>query len=685
MKKNIIALIMFLSFYIFVFSFSFASSDVNLVVNGKDITDLSNPVIKNDRTLIPVRFVSEELGAEVIWNSDNRTVLIKKNDESMLLKIDSKIVNYNNNDFYQVSDVAPTIINDRTYVPVRLVSNGLGAYIDWDNNTRTVVVDSKRESKIKPFYDMSFNETNKLIYVSSEKDIEINIPKEYQNDYYNLKLFLLDNDAYSGYIVSKEKATKNILKYNPKVEDNGEKIFIVGLFDNDNNWIMGDIKKAFINVIPKISGKVNENYSITPEINFLAKYINYEIKNLNTGNITAIEKKDPYDNYTFTPSGVGNINYAITIKASDFSGNEYISDEITLQTYLSKELELVGINNNMTISKPDSLIAKRNFDVLETTYYIKDEKTGVEEILATIPYGSYEWNPTKEDEGNKLLKVSVIDTSGIRHDSDYVKVAVDFSPYLKIKGIGPKQVISKETNITSESNVKLDNLYFILENNDTGNKRILSSGIIEGSFMYIPNEMDEGNVSITAYGVYNGEIIESDIVNFKVYFGETYGPKPIIEKDEFLEFVSEMAIESYEETDMSAALQTAQAILESGWGQSVPVDKYSNKFSYNLFGIKGTGTDGSVISNTWEVYNGVVYRIDDYFRAYNNANESWKDHKRILLELSRYQIFRDVMYNDTLGAWSIRRAGYATDPKYPIKLMNIIERYNLKELDKVDL
>jgi len=685
MKKNIIALIMVLSFYIFVFSFSFASSDVNLVVNGKDITDLSNPVIKDDRTLIPVRFVSEELGAEVIWNNDDRTVLIKKNDESMLLKIDSKIVNYNNNDFYQVSDVAPIIINDRTYVPVRLVSNGLGAYIDWDNNTRTVVVDSERKSEIKPFYEISFNETNKLIYVSSEKDIEINIPKEYQNENYNLKLFLFDRDSYSGYIVSKEKATKDILKYKPKVEDDGEKIFIVGLFDNDNNWVMGDIKKAFINVIPKIGGEVDKNCSITPEINFLAKYIDYEIKNLNTGNVTTIEKRDPYDKYKFTPSGAGTINYAITIKASDFSGNEYISDEIMFQTYLIKELELVGINNNMTISKSDNLLAKRNFDVLETTYYIKDEKTGVEEVLATIPYGSYEWNPTKEDEGNKLLKVSVIDTKGIRHDSDYVKVAVDFSPYLKIKGIGPKQVISKETKISSESNVELDNLYFVLKNNDNGDKRILSSGIIDGSFMYIPNENDEGNVSITAYGVYNGEIIKSDTVDFKVYFGETYGPKPIIKKDEFLEFVSKMAIESYEKTDMSAALQTAQAILESGWGQSVPVDKYSNKFSYNLFGIKGTGTDGSVISNTWEVYNGVVYRIDDYFRAYNNAFESWKDHKRILLELSRYQIFRDVMYNDTLGAWSIRRAGYATDPKYPIKLMDIIERYNLKELDKVDL
>ena len=134
---------------------------------------------------------------------------------------------------------------------------------------------------------------------------------------------------------------------------------------------------------------------------------------------------------------------------------------------------------------------------------------------------------------------------------------------------------------------------------------------------------------------------------------------------------------------MSAALQAAQGILETGWGQYVPVDKYNNQLSNNLFGIKGSGTNGSVISNTWEVYNGLVYRVDANFRAYHTVEESWDDHKRILLDLSRYQIFRDVMYDSTQAAWAIKRAGYATDPDYSIKLMNIIETYDLHLLDQV--
>ena len=43
------------------------------------------------------------------------------------------------------------------------------------------------------------------------------------------------------------------------------------------------------------------------------------------------------------------------------------------------------------------------------------------------------------------------------------------------------------------------------------------------------------------------------------------------------------------------------------------------------------------------------------------------------------------MYDSSLGAWAIRRAGYATDPQYPIKLMRIIKEYDLKDLDKIDL
>jgi flagellum-specific peptidoglycan hydrolase FlgJ len=55
------------------------------------------------------------------------------------------------------------------------------------------------------------------------------------------------------------------------------------------------------------------------------------------------------------------------------------------------------------------------------------------------------------------------------------------------------------------------------------------------------------------------------------------------------------------------------------------------------------------------------------------------------LERERYEPVREVMYDSTQAAWALRRAGYATDPEYPTKLIRLIEQYDLNELDKIDL
>ena len=130
--------------------------------------------------------------------------------------------------------------------------------------------------------------------------------------------------------------------------------------------------------------------------------------------------------------------------------------------------------------------------------------------------------------------------------------------------------------------------------------------------------------------IIQGKKVLSEEVPVRVYLGKTYSAVPIVEKDNFIGLASKLAKASWEKTGMSAAIQTAQAILETGWGQSVPVDKYNGKVSYNLFGYKGSASAGSVISNTWEVYNGVSFRVDAEFRAYNNLNESWADYNNLL-------------------------------------------------------
>ena len=120
-----------------------------------------------------------------------------------------------------------------------------------------------------------------------------------------------------------------------------------------------------------------------------------------------------------------------------------------------------------------------------------------------------------------------------------------------------------------------------------------------------------------------------------------------------------------------ASIILAQGILESGAGRG-DLAKRSN----NHFGIKcHTGWEGEK-----------VYHDDDAaqecFRKYKDPAESYKDHALFLTGRSRYSsLFQ--LGKDDYEAWAkgLRKAGYATDPKYPEKLISYIEKYNLHQYD----
>ncbi|MBN2557876.1 MAG: glucosaminidase domain-containing protein, partial [Clostridia bacterium] len=413
-----------------------------------------------------------------------------------------------------------------------------------------------------------------------------------------------------------------------------------------------------------------------------AYYVKYEIENSQTGKVQTFDKRDPAGSISWTPSMEQNGVCTIKATAYDSFGNPYESIPQPLVVSVLRKLALAGVSEGMTVSKPVSLIASRNFDVNETEFLVRDVQTGRISVLATIPYGSYEWFPGPADSGEKDLFVRVTDTSGMTHQSPMVRVTVDGSPRIIFRGIGPSQVLSSSASLSIKSNIKPESTRYILTDVRTGAVRYLGPVASPAAdFLFTSIAKNDGATTIQAESTYQGKTILSEKISFTIYNGTVYGPKPIIVQEKFLEFASAFAVESMKKTGMSAALQTAQAILETGWGQSVPVDKYTGKFSNNLFGIKGTGTNGYVVSNTWEVYNGITYRIDANFRAYNAVEEGWEDHKSFLLTLSRYSGFRDVMYDGILGAWAIKHAGYATDPQYAIKLIRLIREYNLTDLD----
>jgi len=666
---------------------------IKIVLDGVETTPNFPPVIENGRTLVPLRFISEELGADVQWINETRTVVVSKDGRSVLLKIGSNLIQYNDGNSYGISDVTPKIIvgTSSTFIPIRLIGNALGVQVEWDNDNRAVIINSKSYSDIVPFYSMKITSLKNGHKITGRTNITLEIGSEYLNKGDDIRLLLIDKDTHTGFIVGRTKGNVDQLYYVPSVEEKGDKVLVAAVYDVNNNLIAADAIPVIVDTTPivRINGitdfdEYQDLVKVTPSLNFNAHSVKYIFTNKTNGRVFEYDKEDPYLTKTFSPAFENKGTYTLQVVAYDQSFNEYKSNIVNFVISSQQRISLLGVKAGSTISSPVNLSAGRNFNVNETKFIMIDSKTRKEEILEIIPYGTFSWFPKPEQSGEKELVVEVKDTKNLIHRSNPIKVIVDGKPKIQLLGVGPDQVITSSTKLEFRTNVVFDSVSFNLTHS-SGKTKIIRVIDGEKSGTFTPVAGEEGNWTIYVTGLYGGSRINSESVQFRVYLGKLYGPTIIVPKDQFKDFASNMARDSFLKTGMSAAIQTSQAILETGWGQSVPTDKYTGKFSRNLFGIKGTGSNGYVISNTWEVYNGVTYRIDDKFRAYNDPKESWDDHKALLLNATRYEIFRDVMFDTTMGPWAIRRAGYATDPSYPLKLMDIIQRYNLKELDRIKL
>jgi N-acetylmuramoyl-L-alanine amidase len=119
-------------------------NNLKVKVNGQEVKFDTQPFIdKNDRTMVPIRFVAEELGAVVGWNEDEQKVSIVLGDKKVFLWIEKKSVQVN--DSRIEIDTQPIIKNERTMVPLRFVSEAFGATVGWDGKNNTVTIELKNK------------------------------------------------------------------------------------------------------------------------------------------------------------------------------------------------------------------------------------------------------------------------------------------------------------------------------------------------------------------------------------------------------------------------------------------------------------------------------------------------------------------------------------------------------------
>ena len=96
------------------------------------------PLIRNDRTMLPARFVAENLGASVAWDEANQRVTVSKDGTVIIITIDEQIAYVN--DRAIVLDSPAFIENDRTYTPLRFIVENLGAYVEWNEAKQEVII-----------------------------------------------------------------------------------------------------------------------------------------------------------------------------------------------------------------------------------------------------------------------------------------------------------------------------------------------------------------------------------------------------------------------------------------------------------------------------------------------------------------------------------------------------------------
>lgn len=141
--KKAVPLLLFIVAWIIpqtVFAGTSSVPAIKIMLDRNELVSDVAPRIENDRTLVPIRVISENLGAEVGWDDVNRKVTVTKADLTLVLTIGSTLV-VNNGETIEI-DVAPQIYDDRTFVPLRFISEYIGLNVDWDNDTRTVLLET---------------------------------------------------------------------------------------------------------------------------------------------------------------------------------------------------------------------------------------------------------------------------------------------------------------------------------------------------------------------------------------------------------------------------------------------------------------------------------------------------------------------------------------------------------------
>ncbi|WP_379143674.1 copper amine oxidase N-terminal domain-containing protein [Paenibacillus sp. sgz500992] len=269
---------------------SAAQMAVSVQVNGKTVQfPDARPYDEGNRVMIPIRFVSEALGATVGYS--NRIVTIKQDSKNIVMKVNSDTVTVDT--VIHKLDVPARAQQNRTYVPLRFVSEALGAAVDWNQQTKIVTITTASGGTVSPspspsptpgtangnnMYSTDFAwkpgyiKLAKTLFVNNMKvengKLSFTLPKEAYGQYYEAdgsSVDLVAGKTYT-YAIGKGRGFLSIDQIYPGRDE--QEGYVVALDSNGNKdlgQLFGDVTNDAI-----VIGPVNNSSATLSEIQKLA-------------------------------------------------------------------------------------------------------------------------------------------------------------------------------------------------------------------------------------------------------------------------------------------------------------------------------------------------------------------------------------------------------------------------------
>ena len=181
---------------------------ITVFLDGTQLEFDVPPMLENGRTLVPMRVIFEALGATVDWDNDTFTAIATKDDLTIKITIDDMKL-YKNDEVIEL-DVPARLIDGRTLVPARAVSEGMGAKVDWDNDDWVVTILTTEQPVGETPVKLNFDE---LSQADSAKLDEAYSGIRYSFEQYSLPSYIFSNDEIKSSIKKETPYIKESVDY----------------------------------------------------------------------------------------------------------------------------------------------------------------------------------------------------------------------------------------------------------------------------------------------------------------------------------------------------------------------------------------------------------------------------------------------------------------------------------------